>query len=109
MVPNAGLSGCDGGSWCDCSECEWSEYLAVKCFLKWSEINESSGGFELKLGVVIPPLQLHKAIESKDEEIALLKSENTELQELAQHVQHMADMIEVSTGTTCVCDSQVIS
>ncbi|XP_012685136.2 geminin [Clupea harengus] len=42
--------------------------------------------------------KLHKAIESKDEEIALLKSENTELQELAQHVQHMADMIERLTG-----------
>lgn len=40
--------------------------------------------------------QLHKDIEAKDEQIAQLKSENEELQELAQHVQHMADMIEVS-------------
>lgn len=41
--------------------------------------------------------QLHKDIEAKDEQIVQLKSENDELQELAQHVQHMADMIEVST------------
>uniref|UniRef100_A0A671QVS5 Geminin-like n=1 Tax=Sinocyclocheilus anshuiensis TaxID=1608454 RepID=A0A671QVS5_9TELE len=39
--------------------------------------------------------KLHKDIEAKDEQIARLKSENEELQELAQHVQHMADMIEV--------------
>ncbi|RXN22271.1 geminin [Labeo rohita] len=38
--------------------------------------------------------KLHKDIEAKDEQIAQLKSENEELQELAQHVQHMADMIE---------------
>ncbi|KAJ8267581.1 hypothetical protein COCON_G00127530 [Conger conger] len=42
--------------------------------------------------------KLHKAIDSKDEEISLLRSENEELQELAQHVQHMADMIERLTG-----------
>ncbi|KAL2080537.1 hypothetical protein ACEWY4_024330 [Coilia grayii] len=42
--------------------------------------------------------KLHKAIEVKDEEIAQLKSENADLQELAQHVQHMADMIERLTG-----------
>ncbi|XP_028819054.1 geminin [Denticeps clupeoides] len=41
---------------------------------------------------------LHKAIEAKDEEIVQLKSENEELQELAQHIQHMADMIERLTG-----------
>lgn len=41
--------------------------------------------------------QLHKEIEAKDEQIAKLQSENDELQELAQHVQHMADMIEVSS------------
>lgn len=39
--------------------------------------------------------QLHKEIEAKGEQIAKLQSENDELQELAQHVQHMADMIEV--------------
>lgn len=39
--------------------------------------------------------QLHKDIESKDEQITELTSENEELQELAQHVQYMADMIEV--------------
>lgn len=41
--------------------------------------------------------QLHKGIEAKDEQIAQLKTENDELQELAQHVRHMADMIEVSS------------
>ena len=39
--------------------------------------------------------QLHKNIEAKDEQICQLKTENEELQELAQHVQYMADMIEV--------------
>ncbi|XP_051992745.1 geminin [Xyrauchen texanus] len=42
--------------------------------------------------------KLHKDIEAKDEQIAQLKSENEELLELAQHVQHMADMIERLTG-----------
>ncbi|XP_053469086.1 geminin [Ictalurus furcatus] len=42
--------------------------------------------------------KLHKEIETKDEQIAELQSENDELQELAQHVQHMADMIERLTG-----------
>ncbi|KAJ7991592.1 hypothetical protein DPEC_G00285490 [Dallia pectoralis] len=42
--------------------------------------------------------KLHKHIEAKDEQIAQLKTENDELQELAQHVQHMADMIERLTG-----------
>lgn len=41
--------------------------------------------------------QLHKDIETRDEQITKLKSENEELQELAQHVQYMADMIEVDT------------
>jgi len=44
--------------------------------------------------------KLHKSIEAKDEEITQLKSENSELQELAQHVQQMADMIERLTGKT---------
>ncbi|XP_024251022.1 geminin [Oncorhynchus tshawytscha] len=42
--------------------------------------------------------ELHKGIETKDEQIAQLKTENDELQELVQHVQHMADMIERLTG-----------
>ncbi|XP_074543431.1 geminin [Halichoeres trimaculatus] len=42
--------------------------------------------------------KLHKNIEAKDEQISKLKCENEELQELAQHVQYMADMIERLTG-----------
>lgn len=42
--------------------------------------------------------KLHKDIEAKDEQITKLKGENEELQELAQHVQYMADMIERLTG-----------
>ncbi|XP_026155671.1 geminin [Mastacembelus armatus] len=42
--------------------------------------------------------KLHKDIEAKEEQITKLKSENEELQELAQHVQYMADMIERLTG-----------
>uniref|UniRef100_A0A8C9XB09 Geminin DNA replication inhibitor n=1 Tax=Sander lucioperca TaxID=283035 RepID=A0A8C9XB09_SANLU len=42
--------------------------------------------------------KLHKDIEAKDEQIMQLKCENEELQELAQHVQYMADMIERLTG-----------
>ncbi|XP_040908960.1 geminin [Toxotes jaculatrix] len=42
--------------------------------------------------------KLHRDIEVKDEQITKLKSENEELQELAQHVQYMADMIERLTG-----------
>ncbi|XP_054461920.1 geminin [Anoplopoma fimbria] len=42
--------------------------------------------------------KLHKDIEAKDEQMAKLKCENAELQELAQHVQYMADMIERLTG-----------
>ncbi|KAL7381151.1 hypothetical protein ABVT39_001256 [Epinephelus coioides] len=42
--------------------------------------------------------KLHKDIETKDEQITQLKCENEELQELAQHVQYMADMIERLTG-----------
>lgn len=41
--------------------------------------------------------QLHKDIEAKDERITKLKCENEELHDLAQHVQYMADMIEVGT------------
>lgn len=53
----------------------------------------------LKLIFFFLPPQLHKDIEAKDEQITKLKSENEELQELAQHVQYMADMIEV--GIVC--------
>ncbi|KAG7237775.1 hypothetical protein INR49_031788 [Caranx melampygus] len=42
--------------------------------------------------------KLHKDIEAKDDQITKLKGENEELQELAQHVQYMADMIERLTG-----------
>ncbi|KAL3983872.1 regulatory factor X-associated protein [Sarotherodon galilaeus] len=42
--------------------------------------------------------KLHKSIEARDEQITKLQSENEELQELAQHVQYMADMIERLTG-----------
>ncbi|XP_029976759.1 geminin [Salarias fasciatus] len=42
--------------------------------------------------------KLHKDIEAKDEQITKLREENDELQELAQHVQYMADMIERLTG-----------
>uniref|UniRef100_A0A3B4BIF3 Uncharacterized protein n=1 Tax=Periophthalmus magnuspinnatus TaxID=409849 RepID=A0A3B4BIF3_9GOBI len=42
--------------------------------------------------------KLHKEIETKDCEISKLQGENEELQELAQHVQYMADMIERLTG-----------
>ncbi|XP_068603367.1 geminin [Brachionichthys hirsutus] len=42
--------------------------------------------------------KLHKDIGAKDEWIAKLKGENEELQELAQHVQYMADMVERLTG-----------
>ncbi|XP_066572005.1 geminin [Amia ocellicauda] len=42
--------------------------------------------------------KLHKEIESRDEQISQLRHDNEELQELAQHVQYMADMIERLTG-----------
>ncbi|XP_063755867.1 geminin isoform X2 [Eleginops maclovinus] len=42
--------------------------------------------------------KMHKDIEAKDVQITQLKCENEELQELAQHVQYMADMIERLTG-----------
>ncbi|XP_053189798.1 geminin isoform X1 [Scomber japonicus] len=42
--------------------------------------------------------KLHKDIEAKEEQITQLKGDNEELQELAQHVQYMADMIERLTG-----------
>lgn len=47
--------------------------------------------------------KLHKDIESKEEQITQLKRENEELQELAQHVQYMADMIERLTGKSPDC------
>lgn len=42
--------------------------------------------------------KLHKDIEARDEQIKKLQGENEDLQELAQHVQYMADMIERLTG-----------
>ncbi|XP_072226324.1 geminin [Leuresthes tenuis] len=42
--------------------------------------------------------KLHRDIETRDEQIGKLQGENEELQELAQHVQYMADMIERLTG-----------
>ncbi|XP_034400526.1 geminin [Cyclopterus lumpus] len=42
--------------------------------------------------------KLHKDIEAKDDQITQLSCENAELQELAKHVQYMADMIERLTG-----------
>ncbi|XP_062291534.1 geminin isoform X1 [Scomber scombrus] len=42
--------------------------------------------------------KLHKDIEAKEEQITQLKGDNEELQELAQHVQYMSDMIERLTG-----------
>lgn len=51
--------------------------------------------FTFKLSFLYFLIQLHKDIEAKNERIAALKSENEELHELAQHVQYMADMIEV--------------
>lgn len=43
-------------------------------------------------------LQLHKAIEQKDSEIARLKKENKDLAEVAEHVQYMAEVIEVGNS-----------
>ncbi|MBN3317592.1 GEMI protein, partial [Atractosteus spatula] len=42
--------------------------------------------------------KLHREIESRDEQVTQLRQENEELQELAQHVRYMADMIERLTG-----------
>ncbi|XP_028251761.1 geminin [Parambassis ranga] len=42
--------------------------------------------------------KLHKDIEARNEQITKLQCDNEELQELAQHVQYMADMIERLTG-----------
>lgn len=52
--------------------------------------------------------QLHREIEQKASEIARLQRENRELAEVAAHVQHMAEVLEVSVrecppsrGRTC--------
>lgn len=52
--------------------------------------------------------QLHKDIEAKDEQISQLKAENEELQELAQHVQYMADMIEVRRACVLVTSESAL-
>lgn len=49
-------------------------------------------------------IQLHKDIEAKNEQIAVLKSENEELHDLAQHVQYMANMIEVCRHSIWNCN-----
>ncbi|XP_059205101.1 geminin [Centropristis striata] len=62
----------------------------------WKEIAEERR--KALFNVLQENEKLHKDIEAKDERIAQLNSENEELQELAQHVQYMADMIERLTG-----------
>ncbi|XP_066531803.1 geminin [Hoplias malabaricus] len=62
----------------------------------WKEIAEERR--KALFNVLQENENLHKEIETKNEQIAKLKSENDELQELAQHVQHMAEMIERLTG-----------
>lgn len=52
------------------------------------------------LNFLVCVTQLHKEIEQKDNEIALLKKENKELAEVAEHVQYMAAVIEVRTLTS---------
>lgn len=61
----------------------------------WLNLGYHSGGIKFKLAFSIFQTQLNKDIEAKNERIAALKSENEELHELAQHVQYMANMIEV--------------
>ncbi|KAI3358588.1 hypothetical protein L3Q82_015013, partial [Scortum barcoo] len=61
----------------------------------WKEVAEER---RKALYNVLQENEKHKDIEAKDEQITNLKCENDELQELAQHVQYMADMIERLTG-----------
>ncbi|XP_029588296.1 geminin isoform X1 [Salmo trutta] len=60
----------------------------------WKEVAEERR--KALYGVLQENEKLHKDIDAKDEQIAQLKTENDELQELAQHVRHMADMIELT-------------
>ncbi|XP_013861299.1 geminin isoform X2 [Austrofundulus limnaeus] len=62
----------------------------------WKEVAEERR--EALYNVLQENEKLHKDIEARDEQIKLLQSENEELQDLAQHVQYMADMIERLTG-----------
>lgn len=43
-------------------------------------------------------LQLHREIEQKDKEIARLRKENRDLAEVAEHVQYMAELLEVGVS-----------
>ncbi|XP_012724012.3 geminin [Fundulus heteroclitus] len=62
----------------------------------WKEVAEERR--EALYRVLQENEKLHRDIEARDEQIGKLQSENEELQELAQHVQYMADMIERLTG-----------
>ncbi|RVE66488.1 hypothetical protein OJAV_G00107640 [Oryzias javanicus] len=62
----------------------------------WKEIAEERR--KALFSVLQENEKLHKDIEVRDEQIKKLQSENEDLQELAQHVQYMADMIERLTG-----------
>uniref|UniRef100_A0A3P9KAN4 Geminin DNA replication inhibitor n=1 Tax=Oryzias latipes TaxID=8090 RepID=A0A3P9KAN4_ORYLA len=62
----------------------------------WKEIAEERR--KALFNVLQENEKLHKDLEVRDEQIRKLQSENEDLQELAQHVQYMADMIERLTG-----------
>uniref|UniRef100_A0A1A7XEE4 Geminin, DNA replication inhibitor n=1 Tax=Iconisemion striatum TaxID=60296 RepID=A0A1A7XEE4_9TELE len=62
----------------------------------WKEVAEKRR--EALFNVLQENEKLHKDIEAKEDQIRTLQGENEELQELAQHVQYMADMIERLTG-----------
>uniref|UniRef100_A0A8C6S2K3 Geminin DNA replication inhibitor n=1 Tax=Neogobius melanostomus TaxID=47308 RepID=A0A8C6S2K3_9GOBI len=64
--------------------------------LYWKEVAEERR--KALYNVLQENEKLHKEIETKSEQITKLQGENEELQELAQHVQYMADMIERLTG-----------
>jgi hypothetical protein len=53
----------------------------------------------VEYGDSVLPIQLHKEIEQKDSEIARLRKENKDLAEVAEHVQYMAEVIEVGHPT----------
>ena len=43
-------------------------------------------------------MQLHREIEQKDNEIARLRKENKDLAEVAEHVQYMAEVLDVGVS-----------
>ena len=47
-------------------------------------------------------VQLHREIEQKDNEIARLRKENKDLAEVAEHVQYMAEVLEVGVSALLV-------